>query len=473
MPGPAPAPPPTIVRPGQPGGASTRPAFVDAGPAREHVQMLGRFGIGWKRVAALAGRPEPTMYALLYGTESRPPRQKIKPETEAAILAVKPTAANLADGARVDATGTRRRLQALAAIGWPQRWLAVRLGWEWRNFHAVIHRKDKIWAATARAVCALYDQLWNQLPPQRTAAEHKAVAAAISTAAAHDWLPPQAWDEEQIDDPSATAEDCRRHGRRSQAVLLEEASELMTSYGYGLEQAAARLGTTRAVLEKAFSRAAAAVTTLPRAILVPIAPYRHRTQALVALGHPKAWLAAQLEMGRAAFHRLLNGPQNWIPAEGARAVLALYRKLRDQRPPPGTEATSTPQRVQESSNGPRTTSPGGSRLRAGHDSRRARQVSEREPGVTSAAGRSRLACSANSGRQRVGGPVEAGTAAAGPAVHRKRAFTRPVAGEASQYHNGRHQYGPSGEPDRVGAPATPVSGRPAKMMRCTPSGRYH
>src|ERR1035441_8710630 len=99
--------------PDRPAGAVRRAALVDYGPAREHVQMLGRFGIGWKRVAALVGRPEPTVYKLLYGTRTRPPKQKIRPGTEAAILAVQPAAGNLAGGARVDGTGSRRRLQAL------------------------------------------------------------------------------------------------------------------------------------------------------------------------------------------------------------------------------------------------------------------------------------------------------------------------------------------------------------------------
>jgi hypothetical protein len=446
--------------------------------------MLGRFGIGWKRVAALAGRPEPTVYKLLYGTRTRPPRQKIRPETEAAILAVQPAAGNLAGGARVDGTGSRRRLQALAAAGWPQRWLAGRLGWEWRNFRSVMHHQKHVSAATARAVLALYGELWDQPPPQDTPADRKAVTTARNTAEAHGWLPPQAWDDERIDDPRAAAEDCRRHGRRPQAVLLEEASELITSYGYDLEQAAARLGTTRAALEKAFSRAAATLHALPDATLVAIPGYRRRLQALVALGHPMPWLAGQLGMGRAAFCRLITGPQNWTTAATARAVLALYAGLQDQQPPqdtPGQRQPADAARKAAQARGwlppralegalegaPLTAFTGPPGLAGNGNRTSGRSV----PAVLAAS--SRITLPRRQQHEPPGGlPGQRGPGNAIAMVPVRRAARPPgrqarlrlITSAASTAH--------PVNPDRVGAPATPVSGRPAKICR-TPSWRCH
>ncbi|HEY2269252.1 MAG TPA: hypothetical protein VGI96_42005, partial [Streptosporangiaceae bacterium] len=66
--------------------------FVDAEPARQHVRMLAAHGIGWKRAAELAGVSNGSMSKLLYGGPGdRPPAKRIRPETEAKILAVRPS----------------------------------------------------------------------------------------------------------------------------------------------------------------------------------------------------------------------------------------------------------------------------------------------------------------------------------------------------------------------------------------------
>ena len=64
----------------------------------------------------------------------------------------------------LDACGTRRRLQALVAIGYPKAQLARRLRLGPVQFKTLL-RRDKVTAATARAVQALYDDLWDQPPP--------------------------------------------------------------------------------------------------------------------------------------------------------------------------------------------------------------------------------------------------------------------------------------------------------------------
>lgn len=229
--------------------------FVPAGPAREWVLMLMDYGIGWQRIAALAGLTERPISKLLYG---RPPSGKIRPETEAKILAVKPVLANLADTTLVDPAGTRRRLQALVAVGWPQRRLARRLGWAWNQFHAVMYHQNHVSAKTARTVIALYEQLWDQPPSQATPTERTAVIKARQLAELRHWPPPQAWDDEAIDDPRATAADYQRKARLSQAALIEEAEELFRVHGLDRNLAAERLGVTRACLDKAISREATA-----------------------------------------------------------------------------------------------------------------------------------------------------------------------------------------------------------------------
>lgn len=231
--------------------------FVDAGPAREHIRMLSASGIGGKRVAKLAGIGAGTLSQILYGGPGgRPPTRRIRPETAAAILAVRPAPELFPSRVAVDPAGTRRRLQALIAIGWSQAKLAGRLGQEKANFGRLLHRRSPVTAATARAVRLLYDELWNQPPPEDSAWDKRSVSRARDYARARGWVPPGAWDDDRIDAPDATpAENWERSRRKhvTGAELAEEARELA---GFGLTrvQAAERLGVPRHVLEKTLSR---------------------------------------------------------------------------------------------------------------------------------------------------------------------------------------------------------------------------
>lgn len=117
-----------------------------------------------------------------------------------AILAVEPTLDALPGGTVIDASGTRRRIQALVAIGWSQSKIAARLGWTPANLSALL-RRDRTVAATARAVRDLYEELWDQAPPEDTHRDKIAAARARNHATKCGWLPPAAWDDDLIDIP--------------------------------------------------------------------------------------------------------------------------------------------------------------------------------------------------------------------------------------------------------------------------------
>lgn len=226
--------------------------YVDATPAREHIRMLGRCGIGWQRAARLAGLSTGTVGRLLYGN-GRPPSKRVRPETEAAILAVKPSLALVSDRTRIAATGTHRRLRALVAIGWSQERLAARLGMSRGTFGNLMRRQDQVTAATARAVTVLYDELWNQPPPEGEHREKIAASRSRNYARARGWAPGAAWDDERIDDPDAAPEGWQRPARLGSEALVAEVRELV---GFGLtrKQAAERLGVTKTAIDKAVGR---------------------------------------------------------------------------------------------------------------------------------------------------------------------------------------------------------------------------
>lgn len=184
-----------------------REAYVDARPATAHVRELMAAGIGWKRVAVLAGIPDTNVYALLYGRPDRnggAPRTRARRATVEALLAVPmPRLDDYAAGALVPTLGARRRLQALQAVGWSVQKIAERASLDRQALDKIMAGGERTQARTARAVRDAYDQLWSATPPVETAADKVARSRSLARAAAAGWPPPLAWDDESLDDPAA------------------------------------------------------------------------------------------------------------------------------------------------------------------------------------------------------------------------------------------------------------------------------
>lgn len=94
----------------------------------------------------------------------------------------------------VDGTGTRRRLEALAAIRWPSSEIAERLGRRAHRSVSLLRNCKDVHVSTARRVAAVYDELSMTIGPSEKTAQY---------AQKHGWVPPLAWDEDTIDDPTA------------------------------------------------------------------------------------------------------------------------------------------------------------------------------------------------------------------------------------------------------------------------------
>jgi transcriptional regulator with XRE-family HTH domain/transposase-like protein len=177
---------------------------VDAQPVREHIQTLANYGIGMDRTATLAGISKATVMRIIYGspTLNIKPRARVDKHIAEAIQAIQPELRHLGQKTTVNAAGTRRRIQALVAIGWSQSRIAEQLGMSRPNFSRALHGEN-VHAETARKVQALYDQLWNR--PQ-TGNDHRtriSANRARNHARTNGWHPPLAWDDETIDDHAA------------------------------------------------------------------------------------------------------------------------------------------------------------------------------------------------------------------------------------------------------------------------------
>ncbi|MDH6224311.1 hypothetical protein [Streptomyces sp. MJP52] len=184
---------------------SSNPAkgpFVNSEPVRRHILNLMSAGASARGIADHCGVHYSILTGLLYDrSATRPRSKKIRLVNARLILSVR--AEDVAT-CYVDPTGTQRRIQALAANGWPQRRLGPHLGLHPAYVHAVM-RQPSVYGVTAASVAAAYDRLWNQDPRH-----HGISIGTITKVRAHarhnGWAPPGAWDDDTIDDPNAHPE---------------------------------------------------------------------------------------------------------------------------------------------------------------------------------------------------------------------------------------------------------------------------
>lgn len=177
-----------------------REPYVDAEPTRTHVLALRAAGMGLKTVAKVSGVPHGAVAKLIYGDRRRnlAPSKRIRWETAVRLQAVHPTFDTLAGGAFVDPTGTRRRIHALVAVGWSMSKLCERLGMQRGNFNKTL-AAETVTAATARKARALYDELWDKVPPHVEWRDKISYNRSLNLAKSRGWVPPMAWDDVDTD----------------------------------------------------------------------------------------------------------------------------------------------------------------------------------------------------------------------------------------------------------------------------------
>jgi hypothetical protein len=208
--------------------------MIDAEPARQHVKALMAAGMGSRRISELSGVQRGTMQWLTIGRSERGhgPAKRIRDTNAAAILAIPiPDIPHhhVADGTRIPALGTTRRLQALVTIGYTQTFLSERIGWTPQNTTRLFTGSaDYIIAKTARLVDDMFRELQLTPGPSQRARNH---------ARQRSWAPPMAWDEDTIDSPLATPQ-LGQHEKTDFVELYQEMRDL----GLGHDQIAARMG---------------------------------------------------------------------------------------------------------------------------------------------------------------------------------------------------------------------------------------
>jgi len=180
--------------------------YVPAGPVRARLDALLWSGWSLDDVADHSGVDTATL-RVLTGPVAVDARVRVRLAEAVAAVGRAPM-----DVWEVPATGTVRRLQALAALGWDPTVLAACAGLAW----AVVRRVQVVAAGSALLVARAYDRLSMTPAPAGPGA-----ARVAASAARHRWAPPLAWDDEDLDDPAATVPPPRppRRGLAAAEVL--------------------------------------------------------------------------------------------------------------------------------------------------------------------------------------------------------------------------------------------------------------
>lgn len=159
--------------------------LVPAGPVEAHVRRLRAAGMGKRQIARAAGVAVVTVQRLSAGDT----RRGVHARVAAAILAVR------VDTWLRDATGAQRRVRALAALGWTVQQIAAEAG-------VAAHVVGDLSAAARGSVTKPHDDAI-RVAYERLSMRRGPSVIAARRAADHGYAPPLAWDDADLDDPTA------------------------------------------------------------------------------------------------------------------------------------------------------------------------------------------------------------------------------------------------------------------------------
>lgn len=215
-------------------------ARVDASMAAAHIRRLLDTGMSRRQIAEQAGVGVTAVARIAAG------RPRAHRDTVRAVLQVRPAPS---DG-WAPTIGVRRRLQALACLGWSTAAVAHRIGVDRRHLQATA-RASYCVASTARAVEAAY----HVLSTRPATGAPQSVLQTRARALRAGWAPPAAWDTagpHGIDNPAGTPSGIP--GRPRTTTRAADIVDAVES-GACLADIEARFGATEQSADRALRRA--------------------------------------------------------------------------------------------------------------------------------------------------------------------------------------------------------------------------
>lgn len=191
--------------------------LTDPTPARIHIESLMMAGASLRSIADAAGVSASTISGI-----TRDRGQQIKATVSAGVLAVTldDTMSRKAGEDFVLKVGAVRRIQALMALGHRAQDIAAAGGMRVCDVHNTVNQHGR-WISHARhvAIKGAYTALSMTPGPS---------ANVRGRSAAKGWLPPLAWDDEDMDDPNAEPSTASRDESRA-ASVVEDVEWLLNS----------------------------------------------------------------------------------------------------------------------------------------------------------------------------------------------------------------------------------------------------
>ena len=169
-----------------------RPGIVAAEPVRAHMRRLVAAGMTVSRIALAAGMRATDGRRIATSTSD-----VIRRTTAEAILAVTPAPLT------VSSVGARRRIQALALLGWSMPAICDAGGIAPGTLRGA-QVEDRITLRTNDAIRHAHDLLWDTTPPDTWQTRRRSAQAGRAG-----YAPTLAWDD--IDDPAEQPSEWQRH----------------------------------------------------------------------------------------------------------------------------------------------------------------------------------------------------------------------------------------------------------------------
>lgn len=241
--------------------------FVDATPARDHIEALHGTGMSLPVIANLAKLHLEDVRRIRGPVGVRPRAERIRPDTEQAILSVELHFSHLPAKALIPTRGAARRVQALRAIGWPAKTIGPFVGLSEKGMFSLLVQKQTQ-VSTHLAVAALYE-VWFDQDPVRHGVDPVIARRTRRHAARQRWAVPAAWGDIDTDEQPDRFVRALRY-QKSQAgdrgaEVVEETAHL-AGFGFTRDEITACLGIKWDAVTAAHKRAG---VTIPAPLLCP------------------------------------------------------------------------------------------------------------------------------------------------------------------------------------------------------------
>lgn len=187
-----------------------RPVRVPLDQAQSHLRRLHyHYGMSCERLSELCSLSAGSISEIIRGERRNAEKAKLYQMAELyrvnaeSVLAIQPEPPKNRGGTLVDATGTTRRVQGLAAIGFPIQWVGEQCGFSSRTFYRIGWGQRKlVYFSTAHKIRCLYEKLELEDPVAHGISSSRAKMSR-TYAERNGYILPIYWDWDTIDDPQS------------------------------------------------------------------------------------------------------------------------------------------------------------------------------------------------------------------------------------------------------------------------------